>query len=147
MKQGWVKLYRKILDNEELRRHHSALILFIYLLLDCKDGKWSGGKHQLAKLCGLTDSSAYRALQKLKKLKICNTIVNHQYSEIYICNWDEYQAQANAIANHRRTTGEHSLKNRELRIKEIKNKEKINPTKISTGLQSVKEMLLEKGVL
>jgi len=144
MKDGWIKLHRKLLENEELRHHHSALVLLIYLLLDCKDGKWSGGRHQLAELSGLTDSATYRAQQKLKKLKICTLRANSKYTDIYICKWSDFQAQANTKGEQQANSKRTLFKELRIKNKEIKNKE--NPIKKFTGLSSISDILIEKGL-
>jgi len=165
MKRGWVKLWRKILDNEELMRSNGAYKLFTVLLLlvNKKTGKWSGGRFQLSKISFLKSSNTYKALKRLQKLKIVTLRSNNQYTTISICNWLLYQGNSNTKVGQRSnngvTTEGHSNKNKELKNREVHKKNQIKllkneiellkgkfPTKdINNELEKANDWLLASG--
>jgi hypothetical protein len=119
---GWIKLHRQLLDNEELMRSDNAYKLFTVLLLlvDKITGKWSGGRFQLARIARIKNSSTYKALLRLQNLQIVTLDSNNKYTTVSICNWSKYQECSNTSveqqSNNKVTTEEHSNKNKELRI-------------------------------
>lgn len=129
MSDGWIKLYRKTLDNVELMSDDSAFKAFMCLLMvvDRKTGEWSGGRFQLSRITYMNDSKTYRAIKKLKKLQMCTLMANTKYTTIRICNWSNYQDITNTKgeqqSNSERTAIEHSNKKKELRIKNNSNVE------------------------
>lgn len=122
MQNGWIKLHRRILLNKDLLRHDAAYKLFTVLLCSVDQrGQWSGGRFQLAELCQMKPIRTYRALRLLRDWQMCTLEVNTKYTMISICNWELYQHRVNTRGeqqvNNKRTTSEHSIKNKELRIK------------------------------
>jgi len=116
MQNGWVKLHRKILQNELFERDKTALLVFIHLLLIVdRDGRWHGGRFQLASICKLKPSTLYSALNRLSVNTTVNTKSNNKYTTISICNWSTYQAVVNNKTYQPSTTGQqqrqHSNKN------------------------------------
>jgi hypothetical protein len=121
MKNGWIKLHRKVLGNKIFNFDKTAWNIFEFLLLDCDDGKWSGGRFQLAKLCGFKPTTTYRALQRLKNAKMVTLKSNNKYTDIYICNWNKYQLRDDSVNDNKVTTKcqqsdtLYRIKNKELR--------------------------------
>lgn len=120
---GWVKLHRKLLNNELLKTDHKARNLFVILLLIAdRNGKWSGGRHQLAALSGIKANTVYKKLKSLQNEQQINIKSNNKYSTIVICNWGLYQGtveqQNEQQMNNRVTTDEHSYKNKKENKKE-----------------------------
>lgn len=93
MKNGWIKLHKKIIDNEIFRHDRTAWHVFetLLILADTKTGKWSGGMHILSDLCNLNRNTLYKAIKRLEKDKMVNTSVNSRYTVYNICNWSDYQ--------------------------------------------------------
>ena len=123
--EGWVKLHRKILDNQFLKKDTNAFKVFAYLLLlvDRKTGIWSGGRFQLAEYCGLNPSTIYRVSKRLENAKMVTLTANNKFSTYLISNWQTYQGDANSTSNNQRTTSEQQAntltRSKELRSKEV----------------------------
>lgn len=107
MNDGWIKLHRKVLDNEVFRHDRTAWHVFETLLLIAnKDtGKWSGGSFQLAELTGVNKPTLYKAIQRLEKAKMINREVNTRYTVYNIGSWSEYQANGKHSVNSGETAG------------------------------------------
>lgn len=96
MNNGWVKLHRKILDNDAIFRGGSCFpVLCLLMLLADRDGKVTTGRKQLSKLLSINENTVYKALQKLRSLGTIEIYGNNKYSTIVICNWKEYQHDGN----------------------------------------------------
>lgn len=94
MEYGWVKLYRKIEQNDFLMEDNTAFMVFMKLLLfaDKHTGSYRTGQRMLAERCNLNYSTVYKALQRLESHGVI-VIENHQkFSKIYITNWTVYQS-------------------------------------------------------
>jgi len=117
MSNGWVKLYRKIDNNEFLMKDNTARLLFLDLLrvVDKTSGTFSGGRFQLSSLCNLKPVTLYKALKRLEKAEMVTLVSNNRFTTIYICKWATYQAPSNTLGNNAVTTKEqqreHSNKN------------------------------------
>jgi len=126
MNDGWIKLHRRILDNDIWRFDYTAWRVFETLLLLCnrKDGVWKGGRFQLAGWCGdMNPSTCYAALVRLKNAKMITLSSNNKYTTFRICKWEDYQGNGNTKGqqpdNNQITTRQHSNKNKEVRSKNI----------------------------
>lgn len=93
MNDGWVKLHRKLLDNEVLKHDLSAYVVFTKLLLvtNRKTGRYITGRYMLSELTGLKPTTGYRALQRLAESKMVTLEPNNKNTVITICNWHSYQ--------------------------------------------------------
>lgn len=116
MKRGWVKLYRKLLDNEFLRWDTNAFNVFIKILLlvDKKTGEWSGGRYQLGEITGLKPTTAYGATRRLEKAKMMTLRANNKFTTFSICNWQNYQGNGDSTDDIQMTSNRHSNKNKEI---------------------------------
>lgn len=121
---GWIKLHRKILDNQFLKRDTNAFKVFAYLLLlvDRKTGIWSGGRFQLAEYCGLKPTTSYAASMRLVKAKMMTLVSNNKFSTYSISNWYLYQCNNDNTDDNKMTT-RRQQDDTLTRSKEIKNKE------------------------
>lgn len=143
MNKGWVKLHRRLLDNSMFKRDHSAMILFIAILLlaDKNSGSYECGRFQLATIIGLNPNTTYKALKRLEKAKIVTLASNNKYTVVNICNWRTYQADSNIKSNNKVTTDEQqSNTKQELRIK---NKE-YNNVQLAEQIERIYDLFLEK---
>jgi len=120
VEQGWVKLHRKVLNNEIFRHDHTAWRVFEYFLLvaDHKTGRRDYGRFQVARELDMNPSTLYKAIKRLEKAKMVTQESNNRYTVLSIVNWGQYQSSDNTIGNNKVTTKEQqSNTKQELRIK------------------------------
>ncbi len=131
--EGWFKIWRKIWDNDYLRRNNTAFKLFIWCIsrADITTHSFTTGRFEIEHETGIKAITAYKTLKNLEKHKMCNTKSNNRFTLITILNYEKYQTSVTQGYNNNVTTSEqqsnnnvtHIYKNKELRIKN-KNKEK-----------------------
>lgn len=122
--QGWVKIHRKILDNNIWLRDITAWHIFEYFLLVAnQNGQLSYGRKRLAEILEIHESTIYRAIKRLEKAKMVTQKPNNKFTNIYICNWEKYQSSANRVGNNKVTTSEQQSNNKVTHYKNIRNKE------------------------
>jgi hypothetical protein len=94
MEQGWVKLYRKIEDNDFLMYDNTAFIVFTKLLLfaDRKKGYYRAATRTLADRVNLPHSTTYKALKRLEAHGLIQMEQYKLFSKFHISNWTVYQA-------------------------------------------------------
>ena len=113
---GWLKLYRSILDSAVFQ---DAEILKVWIWLLCnvafeqhdiicygkvitlKPGQIATGRKKIAQCTDLNENKVYRALNALKSLGNIEIKATNKYSIITVVNWDKYQEE-----NGKRTTSE-----------------------------------------
>ena len=113
---GWLKLYRSILDSAVFQ---DAEILKVWIWLLCnvafeqhdticygkvitlKPGQIATGRKKIAQCTDLNENKVYRALNTLKSLGNIEIKATNKYSIITVVNWDKYQEE-----NGKRTTSE-----------------------------------------
>lgn len=129
--EGWIKFYRKLLDNDILKYDHTAFVIFVYVLLACNKGRYTCGRFQMADELGLKPCTFYKALNRLaKKWKMVTLNSNNRFTEIIVINWHKYQGDkhiGNTSSNNAVTT-QSQRGNTVLRIKN-KNKNNTNTSK------------------
>lgn len=135
MQEGWIKLYRKILDNKLYRHDPNAIRLFIHLLLtvDKRTGSRDTGRFQLSYELDMNPNTIYAATKRLEKAEMITQVSNNKYSVISICNWQEYQGNGNTQDNNQITTRQQQDNTiQEVRIKNKEYNPPISPlSKIS----------------
>lgn len=117
---GWIKLYRKLNDNE-LSNDIEALGLFTWLLTNVnrKDGTFTTGRLWLGNKFKINPLKAYRLLKRLdKKYNVITLKANNKYTQISVRNWSKYQEGVLDV-NNQRTTSEQQVNTKQ----EYKNKE------------------------
>lgn len=94
MDQGWIKLYRKINQNDFLMTDNNAYILFTKLLtwVDRKTGTYRTGQRALAEAVNLPYGTTYHVLQRLQAEGLLFVESNKKFSKIHIANWTVYQS-------------------------------------------------------
>ena len=113
---GWLKLYRSILDSAVFQ---DAEILKVWIWLLCnvafeqhdticygkvitlKPGQIATGRKKIAQCTDLNENKVYRALTALKSLGNIEIKATNKYSIITVVNWDKYQEE-----NGKRTSSE-----------------------------------------
>ena len=116
---GWLKLYRSILDSTVFQ---DAEVLKVWIWLLCnvafeqhdticygkvihlKPGQIATGRKKIAQCTDLNENKVYRALTALKSLGNIEIKSTNKYSIITIVNWDKYQGEnGNRTANEQQT--------------------------------------------
>ena len=113
---GWLKLYRSILDSAVFQ---DAEILKVWIWLLCnvafeqhdticygkvihlKPGQIATGRKKIAQCTDLNENKVYRALTALESLGNIEIKSTNKYSIITVVNWDKYQDE-----NGKRTSSE-----------------------------------------
>lgn len=102
--EGWIKLYRKII-NWEWYKDNNAKIVFLHLLLTAnhKDKKWNGtiikrgqritSLRNLSKECGLSIQEVRTAISKLQSSNEIKIKTSNHNSIITVCSYTNYQTQ------------------------------------------------------
>lgn len=129
MNRGWVKLHRKILDNEMLWSDTNAFVVFakLLLLVDRKTGSYRTGRFVFGELMQLKPITAYKVLKRLENAEMVTLRSNNKYTIIHICNWSKYQDDDNTTGNNAVTTreqpGNNAVTHNKKKEVRIKNKE------------------------
>jgi len=129
--EGYVKLYRCILDNPFFSdskiihlwitllvkaSHKDRKIMFNKQLINLKAGQFVTGRKALSKITGLSESFIYRTLKVLESEQQIEQQKNNKYTVISILNWEKYQGngtlseqQNEQQVNSRRTASEQQV--------------------------------------
>lgn len=128
MNRGYVKLWRKTKESR-IFQNEGLLKVWIWCLLKANHkkawvsiktgrgqvevkvnpGQFIFGRDSAAKELGMSPSTVYKRIKKLKNIENCNIKSNRQYSVITILNWDSYQSEkikSNSKGNNQVTTKE-----------------------------------------
>jgi len=127
--KGYIKSWRKILDNRFLMYDDNAYIVFTKLLhmVNRKTGEYTTGRFQLAELMNKKPNTLYSILVRLESQHLINITSNNKYSVISICNWHKYQSNDNSPSNNATTTRQQRDNNATtLNKKEERRKKNIN---------------------
>ena len=93
---GWIKIHKKLRENDLLKQDHTAFVLFMAILLYVKTstGTYTAGRYQLSEMTGLNPETVRKALKRLeKKWKIISTQSTNRFTEIKVLNWAKYQGR------------------------------------------------------
>lgn len=155
---GWLKLYRSILDSAVFQ---DAEVLKVWIWLLCnvafeqhdticygkvihlKPGQIATGRKKIAQCTDLNENKVYRALTALKSLGNIEIKATNKYSIITVVNWDKYQDEngkrtANEQQTNSKTTTEEQQDNSKLtQHKNGKNVKKEKNIYICSFFQSV----------
>ena len=139
---GWLKLYRSILDSAVFQ---DAEILKVWIWLLCnvafeqhdticygkvinlKPGQIATGRKKIAQCTYLNENKVYRALTALKSLGNIEIKATNKYSIITVVNWDKYQDEngkgtsSEQQTNSKTTTEEQQDNNKRTQHKNGKN--------------------------
>jgi hypothetical protein len=154
--EGYIKLYRSLLDNPVMKNPEMAWLWCVLLLSAnhkktsfifngkkqvVKAGQLITGRKQLSKLTGISESKIYRALNCFENEQQIKQQTNNKFTLITILNWSKYQGkqttneqQFEQQMNNKRTTNEQpvntykNVKN----VKNVKNNMYITPSNVET---------------
>jgi hypothetical protein len=163
MNNGWIKLYRKTLQNPVVMKDANHLAVWVYLLMNAthddldvvfegkritmRPGQFITGRKKIARALLLTESRVQRILKTLE--------IEHQIEQqttprcrlISIVNWDVYQQskQPNEQqVNNKRTTSEQQVNTKQECIKNERTKEEAPPIPPHTDDPTIEYSLDEK---
>lgn len=155
---GWLKLYRSILDSAVFQ---DAEVLKVWIWLLCnvafeqhdticygkvihlKPGQIATGRKKIAQCTDLNENKVYRALNALKSLGNIEIKATNRYSIITIVNWYKYQEEnykrtsSEQQTNSKTTTEEQQDNNKRTQHKNGKNGKKEKNIYICSFFQSV----------
>lgn len=123
----WVKLYRKI-QNNNILSDGPALQIFIWALTKVnKDtGEMTTGRFLGAEQLKLKPSTFYKAVLRLKQnYKVIDTTSNNRMTTIRVLNWDKYQSSS-SVVTQAVTTKEQQSNNKVTHIQEIQEIQEYN---------------------
>lgn len=144
--QGYIKLYRKIMDSPVWSDPH-YLKLWMYCLMKAthkerefilgnqtialEPGQFILGRKSLTKELNegmkpkqqLNESTWWRYLNNLEKWQMLNIKKTNKYSVISISKWSDYQESEHQM-NNKRTSDEHQM-NTNKNVKNVKNEEEL----------------------
>lgn len=155
---GWLKLYRSILDSAVFQ---DAEVLKVWIWLLCnvafeqhdticygkvihlKPGQIATGRKKIAQCTDLSENKVYRALTALKSLGNIEIKSTNKYSIITVANWDKYQEEngertsSEQQTNSKTTTEEQQGDSKRTQHKNGKNGKKEKNIYICSFFQSV----------
>ncbi len=92
--QGWIKLYRKTIENWVWKHDRNAWQVFEWLLMvvDKKTGNYSVGRYQGSRATGLRPSTFRNSLARLEKYDMVRTGKRTGvFTFVHICKFAQYQ--------------------------------------------------------
>lgn len=156
-KKGWIKLYRKVLEDPAIK-DNDYLALWIYLLLNAshqphesvfggqiimlQPGQLVTGRKSIASNIRVTESKTYRMLTWLENEHLIEQRKSNQNTLVTIVNWHKYQdneQQNEQQMNNKRTTDEQRMNTykNDKNEKNVRNIEAFSPP----SLDSVKDFI------
>ena len=160
--EGWIKIYRKMLDNPIITKDGDYLSVWIYLLLNAtheiydtiiegqritlQKGQLVTGRKSISQKLHINESKVQRILKCFENEQQIEQQTNPRNRVITITNWNEYQTNEQVIEqqmNNKRTTSEQQV-NTNKKIKNIKNiKKSISKIFVSPSLEEIKQYILD----
>lgn len=133
--KGWIKIWRKVIDNEFCRGDMKKLGFWIWCLSKCMTeegdyplgcntihllpGQFVFGKRKAAQETGLSESTVHTYIRQLETIgHVRRHVHGHEYTVIEVLKWGSYQGQEK---NHN-----HDYNHDRNRIKEDKEEYKKN---------------------
>jgi len=124
MNNTWVKLYRKLADNDVMR-DPTALQILVWLLLrvDKITGTTSIGRYLIGLELKINPNTVYKALKRLeKKYKIVTQSSNNRFTTINLSKWAEYNPYINTVTQD----GKNEVKTKEKQSNTIQDNKTID---------------------
>ncbi len=144
---GYVKIYRDMLDNPVVCKDNDYFRVWLYLLLtathkgysamfngkkiELKAGQLITGRKSIAEKCNISESKAERILKSFKIERQIEQQTCNKHRLITILNWDKYQNSEQQIeqqVNIKRTTNEQQV-NTNKNVKNVKNDKNVKNIK------------------
>lgn len=164
---GYIKLYRKMLDNSVCMRDSTHFAVWCWLLMNAcwkptkvsfggkqitlKPGQLTTGRNKIAKALGEQGTKIYRTLSRFESEQLIEQQTDRHCTLITILNWDKYQEseQPNGQeVNNKRTRSEQQTDTKE-EFKEYKNIRNrvggVEPAELRDAFEEWMEMRKRKG--
>lgn len=167
---GYIKLYRKMLDNSVCMRDSTHFAVWCWLLMNAcwkpmkvtfggklitlKPGQLTTGRNKIAKALGEQGTKIYRTLSRFESEQLIEQQTDHHCTLITILNWDKYQESEQPREqemNNQRTRSEQQTDTKE-EFKEYKNIKNIRnrvggvePAELRDAFEEWMEMREQKG--
>lgn len=155
--EGWIKLYRKILDNPIITKDSDFLAVWVYLLLNAthkeydavfrgqritlKRGQLLTGRKSISEKLKIDENKVQRILKSLENEHQIEQQKSNKNRLITIVLWDKYQQdeqQNEQQVNNKRTTTEQQV-NTNKNVKNIKNDKNIITTVSGSRVDDLQE--------
>ncbi len=126
--KGYIKIYRKMLDNPVIMKDSDHLAIFTYLLLNAtfkeiktifdgneillKKGELVTGRKIISEKLKINENKTQRVLDRLEKCKVIEQQKTNRGRLISIKNWCRYQSDEQHFEqqmNNKRTTSEQQV--------------------------------------
>lgn len=137
MSEGWIKLYRKIMESS-FYRDSELVHLWVHLMLNAKKfpvkwdwggqeitlnpGQFITGRKKIAEQTGINENKVQRGLKKFEKCHMIEQQTNNRSRLITIVSWDMHQESERQMNNQRTTSEQQVNTNKESKKEESKNK-------------------------
>lgn len=141
--EGWIKLHRKLFDNQVICKDAETISIWVYLLLSAthkdiqrafagekitlKPGQLITGRKKISDKLAVTESKVQRTLKRFEDEQQIEQRMSNGNRLITIVSWDLYQGteqQVEQPVNNERTASEQPVNtNKNERIKELKKKD------------------------
>lgn len=141
MSEGWIKLYRKIMESS-FYRDSELVHLWVHLMLNAKKfpvkwdwggqeitlnpGQFITGRKKISEQTGINESKVQRGLKKFETCHMIEQQSNNRSRLITIVSWDRHQEDEQPANNKRTPTEQPANTNKE--SKKVRKKE-LNKTK------------------
>lgn len=140
MDNTWVKLYRKLGDNE-IMFDDKGLRVFVWLLIhvDKKTGSLTAGRYQIARELKMNSNTVYKVLSRLsKKHKIVTLTSNNKFTTISLSQWANYNPYSEMVTQdgNIKVTSKQQQSNTKQDIKTIDIKTNTLPDKSGNPIKS-----------
>lgn len=152
MKEGYVKLYRQLLDNPVFL-NEKLLKVWVWCLLTAvhsdrevvtqggtivtlKPGQFIFGKNQGAMENGLSPTTFYRMISTLKDLGMLSTSANNKWTVATVENWGLYQIEASKVGQREEKKW---TPNRQLEALEFQGVDGVRKTEIGPEMDTIQE--------
>ena len=155
--EGWIKLYRKILDNPIITKDSDFLAVWVYLLLNAthkeydavfkgkritlKRGQLLTGRKSISEKLKIDENKVQRILKSLENEHQIEQQKSNKNRLITIVLWDKYQQdeqQNEQQVNNKRTTSEQQV-NTNKNVKNIKNDKNVITTVSGSRVDELRE--------
>ena len=169
MADGWVKLHTKLLDSRVFA-NEGLLKVWIYCLcranrgkafvpittgrgktdVELSPGQFIFGRNSAAQKLGMSSSTVWKRMNKLKNMRNVDIKSNSHYSVVTICNWEAYQhvpnekEQVKEQPSNRQVTGKEQPSNTD-KSKESNKRNKSNGRFAPPSKKEVAEYFKERG--
>lgn len=143
-KCGYIKLYRKTLENPVVMKDADHLAIWCWLLMTVtkfprdvlfdggtitlQPGQWTTGRKIIASELHISESKVYRTLKLFESEQLIEQQTDRKCTLITIVNWDKYQESEQGTeqqVNNERTTSEQQVNTKQ----ESKEREKVKKGK------------------